>query len=126
MGRLRPWAGQAASAAYRAGQHEKAYALFTEAIAKASAPNANLHANRSAVLVTLKRPEEALADADLCIQIKPGWGRGHSRKGNALHAMCKTGADRWEEAKAAYTRALEIDPANETVRGALQACVDRS
>ena len=38
----------------------------------------------------------------------------HFTRGNALYAISdNTGADRWEEAKAAYAKALEIDPTNE-------------
>ena len=48
--------------------------------------------------------------------------RGHSRRGNALQGMCRAGRDRWAEARAAYHRALELDPKNETVRKALESC----
>lgn len=117
---------QAGSAAFRAGEHEKANVLFAEAIESANPPNANLHANRSAVLCALLRFEEAIEEADRAVQLKPGWGRGHSRRGNALHAMCKRGDDRWEEARLAYQRALDIDPENAVVRRALQACVEQA
>ena len=78
-----------------------------------------LYSNRSAVLVPLNRYDEALADADRCIAVKPDWAKGHSRRANALHAMCKTGKDRWAETRKAYERALELDPNNETVKRAL-------
>jgi tetratricopeptide (TPR) repeat protein len=114
------------SAAFRQGEHARAHDLFTVAIAAAEPPNANLHANRSAVLCAMMRFEEAIADADRAVQIKPEWGRGHSRRGNALHAICKRGEDRWEEARQAYTRALEIDPDNAVVRRALHACIEQA
>ena len=107
---------QAGNVAFRAGEHARAFLLFSEAIDTASPPNANLHANRSAVLCALMRFEEAIEDADKAVHIKPDWSRGHSRRGNALHAMCKRGNDRWEEARQAYLTALEIDPEVECIR----------
>lgn len=100
---------QTGNAAFRAGECARAYLIFTEAIDVADQPNANLHANRSAVLCALMRFEEAIQDADLAIKLKPDWGRGHSRRANALHAMCKRGVDRWEDARRAYEAALELD-----------------
>ena len=117
---------QAGNAAFRAGEHAKAYQFFSEAIETTDTPNANLHANRSAVLCALMRFEEAIEDADTAVKIKPDWGRGHSRRGNALHAMCKRGDDRWNEARLAYQTALKIDPENAVVRRALQACDDQA
>ena len=117
---------QAGNAAFRAGEHANAYQFFSQAIETTDTPNANLHANRSAVLCALMRFEEAIKDADTAVRIKPDWGRGHSRRGNALHAMCKRGDDRWNEARLAYQTALKIDPDNAVVRRALQACNDQA
>jgi tetratricopeptide (TPR) repeat protein len=98
--------------------------LFTQAIAVCTAQRSivpvELHSNRSAVLVALTRYDEALEDADRAIATRPEWPKGHSRRGNALHAMCKTGVDRWNDARAAYGRALQLDPNNDTVKRALE------
>lgn len=112
---------QAGTVAFRAGEHDRAYLLLTEAVQMADEPDANLYANRSAVLCALLRFPEAIEDAERAVQISPTWSRGHSRRGNALHALCKRGEDRWEDARLAYQTALGIDPDNAVVRRALEA-----
>jgi len=39
--------------------------------------------NRSAAAYQLKKYDEAMADADKCIEIQPDWSKGYQRK-----AMC--------------------------------------
>ena len=62
----------------------------------------------------LGRHEESLEDADACIKIKPDWGKGYQRKGTALQKLGKNG-----EAMEAYSKGLEIDPANNAMKTAL-------
>ena len=62
-----------ARAAFRAREHDRALQLFTEAIvvcAPDPAPS-ELYSNRSAVLCTLGRFEEALTDADKVVELTP-------------------------------------------------------
>ena len=112
---------QMGNKAYRDGQYEEALSYFEMAVqVYGAAPvPAELHSNRSAVLCTMARYDEALLAADSAVAIAPNWSRGHSRRGNALHAMCKKGANRKEEARQAYGRALELDPNNAIVKRAL-------
>ena len=114
---------QMGNAAHRKGDHAEALRYFNQAVELygSDAAPAELYSNRSAVLVTLGQYVEALADADRAISINPTWSRGHSRRGNALHAMSKKGiAPRWEDARAAYQMALNLDPNNEIVKRALE------
>ena len=57
--------------------------------------------------------EEALADAQQCVTLKPTWTKAWSRLG-AAH----TGLEDWSEAKEAYMKALELDPDDNTLRQA--------
>lgn len=61
-----------------------------------------------------------------CLVHRPDWVRGHSRRGNALHALCKRGDDRWAEAREAYQTALEMEPGNGIVRRALWALMEEA
>ena len=116
---------EAGNAHFRANERKRALACYSEAILmcesepKIAVP-IELYSNRSNVLCMLNRFEEALADADLTVAINPEWARGHSRRGNALHAMCRSGIGRWAEARDAYSKALELDPGNETVQRAAE------
>ena len=65
-------------------------------------------------------PEWQDAWADAVVRANPGWPRGHSRRGNALHGLCRSGVDRWADARSAYLNALELQPGNETVKKALE------
>ena len=48
---------------------------------------------------------KAIDDANKCISIKPGWGKGYGRKGAALH-----GAGDLEGALKAYKDGLAVEP----------------
>ena len=120
---------QAGSTAFRNKDLQGAYARYTEAIELGAGqlPVAvETYSNRSAVALQMHDVDAALADADRVIAIKPDWAKGHSRRANALHAMCKSGQERWAEAEAAYRKALEYDPANETIKRGLSACENRA
>ncbi len=58
-------------------------------------------------LPQLGRAAEALADADAALALRPRWAKGHVRRGQALAALC-----RWDDAHAAFTEALSIEPAS--------------
>ena len=57
---------------------------FTQAIA-IQPENHILYSNRSAAYASKKDWENALADADSTVKIKPDWPKGYGRKGAALH-----------------------------------------
>lgn len=58
-----------------------------------------LCSNRSACYASKERYEEALADANKCVELKPDWAKGYSRKGVALFRL-----ERFEDAKATYEK----------------------
>lgn len=91
-------------------QAEAALAEYGAAIA-ADAQAAGAWANRSVVLIDLGRPVEALADIEHALQLKPGNADFHNLHGNALHAL-----NRHREARQAYARALQIQPAHANAR----------
>jgi tetratricopeptide (TPR) repeat protein len=47
--------------------------------------------------------EKALQDAEDCIRVNPGWAKGFSRKGAALHAL-----RRYEEAVSSYEEGSSV------------------
>jgi tetratricopeptide (TPR) repeat protein len=121
---------QMGNTAFRKNDHEEAIRCFDEAILQCSRGNGlaesllvALYSNRSAVLCAIHRYEEALADADQAVELNPTWSRGHSRRGNALHAMAKRGTATKDAAREAYERALQLDPENSIVRRALDGLI---
>eukprot|EP00756_Hemistasia_phaeocysticola_P007321 Hpha_TRINITY_DN14213_c0_g1::TRINITY_DN14213_c0_g1_i2::g.22455::m.22455 len=84
--------------AFRAARYEQALQLYTQAIeldTKDSAPE--IYSNRSAAHNKLGLKEEALKDAQKCIDLCPNFPKGFSRKAEALEAL-----GRWEQAKATW------------------------
>ena len=80
----------------------------------AEKPSHTLYTNRSTCYHNLGRLEEALADAEASIKIKPSWVKGHWRKGQALADL-----QRFAEARDAYEAALALDNDNEDIAAAL-------
>jgi len=76
------------NAEFRNKSYLKAAALYTRAI-KEDPKCAALYSNRSAALLHIDKVTKALADADECIRLDPGWDKGHFRRGAALEAMGK-------------------------------------
>jgi len=101
------------NAAFSAGDFKTSIAEFTEAI-KHDPTDHVFYSNRSASYASLEKYEEALADAELCIQTKPDWAKGYSRKGLPLLKLKKL-----DEALAAYEAGLEIDPSNAALKDGL-------
>ena len=62
---------------------------------------------------------KAIDDANKCISIKPGWGKGYGRKGAALH-----GAGDLEGAQKAYKDGLAVEPGANlaTAKHAMYGC----
>ncbi|CAL5222224.1 g4557 [Coccomyxa viridis] len=102
------------NAAFAAGNHEEAIKHFTEGIA-VDPSNHVLYSNRSASYASLQQYEEALTDAEKVVELKPDWPKGYSRLGAAAIGLGDT-----EQAKAAYEKGLEVDPANEGFKTELE------
>ena len=109
---------QQGNQAYKQRNFDQAIHYFTLAIATYAGDTApaQLFSNRSAALCGKERYTDALNDADWAVRQQPQWAKGHSRRANALHAL-----RRLDEARAAYERALELDPKNELVRNSLES-----
>ena len=90
------------NAALQSNEPLKAIEFYSEAIA-IDGNNHVLYSNRSAAYCKAEMYDEALKDAEKCIDIKSDWARGYSRKGNALEFLSK-----YLEAKAAYVKGLEV------------------
>ena len=98
------------NAAFKAKQYPEAVTHFTTAIA-ADPKNHVLYSNRSAAHAAAEEYKSALLDANKCIDLKPDWAKGHSRRGAAY-----VGLKNWRAAIAAYEAGLELDPASATIK----------
>nr|XP_039257434.1 stress-induced-phosphoprotein 1-like [Styela clava] len=76
-----------------------------------------LYSNRAAAHAKLENYAESLNDAEQVVKLRPDWPKGYSRKGSALQFL-----GRFEEAKAAFERGLELDADNEMMKKALKEC----
>ena len=99
---------EAAVAAFSRRDYAAAVDLLSRAI---SLDNSNhvFWSNRSAAYVALEEFDSALADADECVRLQPGWAKGHARRGGALFRLGRLGP-----ARAALEKALSLD--GETVQ----------
>jgi hypothetical protein len=98
------------NAAFKAKQYPEAVTHFTAAIA-ADPKNHVLYSNRSAAHAAAEEYKSALLDANKCIDLKPDWAKGHSRRGAAY-----VGLKNWRAAIAAYEAGLELDPASSNIK----------
>lgn len=86
---------------------------FTQAI-EIDPTNHVLYSNRSAAHASKKDYENALADAEKVIEIKPDWPKGWSRKGTAAH-----GLGDFLKANDAYEAGLKIAPEDAGLKSGL-------
>lgn len=79
--------------------------------------NAVLYSNRSAAyLASGDAMSKALADSVKCIDLRPDWGKGYSRRGAAEHAL-----GRFDAAIATFNNALRMDPNDKALQAGLVA-----
>lgn len=93
---------------------DDAVKFYTQAI-NIDGNNHVLHSNRSAAYAKAGKYEQALADAEKTISIKPDWGKGYSRKGSALAYL-----GRIDESIETYENGLMLDPTNEQLKTSLE------
>lgn len=84
------------NSALQSKDYDSAVECYTKAI-ELDGNNHVYYSNRSAAYLSKGDAQNALKDADSCVQVKPSWAKGYSRKGAALHSL-----KRYEEAAAAY------------------------
>jgi len=94
--------------------YDTAIKEFTEAI-KHDPTDHVFFSNRSACYANKLMYNEALLDADKCVEIKSDWAKGYSRRGVALY-----GLKRFQEAKTVYEKGLSLEPANQQFKEALE------
>ena len=83
---------------------EKSFELYTRVVEKAP-DNASSWIHRSATLLKLSRPTEALADAEKAVTLAPKNPKAHLRRGMALFEL-----GRKPEARACFVAGREHDP----------------
>lgn len=78
--------------------------------------NAVYYSNRSAAYLAMGDARgKALRDAERCIELRPDWWKGYSRKGAAEHALL-----RFDAARATYNEGLKLDPDNASLAQAAE------
>lgn len=109
---------------FKKSEFPEAVKCYTEALKRgppARNPEAHkLYSNRSACYTKLGALPEAVKDADKCIELKPDFAKGYSRKGTAQFFMKE-----FDKAMETYKLGLEQDPSNEELRAGLQRCVQK-
>lgn len=101
---------------FAAKEFEKAIESFTNAIAASPTPNHVLYSNRSACYASLKVFSKALEDANKCVEINPTWAKGYNRVGAAQY-----GLGNLDDARKAYSHAVELEPTNAMAQSGLTA-----
>lgn len=102
--------------AFQERSYETAIILYTQAIGL-DPTNETLYSNRSAAYNAMGKYHEALSDAQVVINMKEDWARGHARLGAAYF-----GLKDYESAANAYKRCLELDPENKSYKEELDKC----
>ena len=99
---------------FSAGNYEKAIEYFTTAISIDPTDHV-FYSNRSACYSSLKEYTKALEDANKCIELKPDWVRGYTRKGLAEFYL-----EDYEEAIETYEEGLGYDPNNQQLKDGIE------
>lgn len=101
---------------FAAKEFEKAIDSFTKAIEASPTPNHVLFSNRSACYASLKVFSKALEDAQKCVETNSTWAKGYNRVGAAEY-----GLGNYDDARKAYSKAVELDPSNAMAQSGLLA-----
>jgi len=89
---------------FRSGDFSNAVKTYTEAIVH-NPTDPKIYSNRAGCYTKLMLYDLAIKDCDKCIELDPNFGKAYRRKGMAL----ELNGDK-VSAKAAYEKALQIDP----------------
>jgi len=73
------------------------------------------YSNRSACYASLGQYPEALADGRKCVELKPDWVRGYTRK-----ALAEFYLGELDAAEATYRKGLELDGSNDQLKAGLE------
>jgi len=91
---------------FRNGNYQIAITHFTKAILQDDT-NHILYSNRSAAHLSSGKGQEALDDAQKCIDLEPTWAKGYGRKGAALHML-----KQYDEAISSFDEGLKLESDN--------------
>eukprot|EP00359_Climacostomum_virens_P001814 CAMPEP_0204898744 /NCGR_PEP_ID=MMETSP1397-20131031/1460_1 /ASSEMBLY_ACC=CAM_ASM_000891 /TAXON_ID=49980 /ORGANISM="Climacostomum Climacostomum virens, Strain Stock W-24" /LENGTH=562 /DNA_ID=CAMNT_0052066629 /DNA_START=6 /DNA_END=1694 /DNA_ORIENTATION=+ len=101
------------NADFSAKNYASAIEHFSEAIRHD--PNDHVfYSNRSACYASLEQYPQALEDAKKCVELKPDWVRGYTRKGLAEYYL-----GLYADAVGTYSKGLEIEPGNDQLKQGL-------
>jgi len=92
------------NAEFSAKNYAEAIKHFTEAIGHDDTDHV-FYSNRSACYASTEKYEEAYADAQKCVTLKPDWAKGYSRKGLAEFNLGKL-----EDSLKTYEKGLSLAP----------------
>jgi len=95
-------------------EYKKAIEFYSEAI-NIDLDNPIIYSNRSAAYANLNMWSEAYADAQRCNFLDPKFAKGWQRKGFAAMALKK-----YDEAKLAFNKGLDLEPGNQQMKQGLQ------
>jgi len=101
-------------------QYDDAIKYYTDAIEIAKKQNKPTHvyySNRCAANLNKQDFNQALVDADLCIEAKSDWPKAYIRRASSLSFL-----KRYAEAAASYKDGLAIDPSNAQLQNGLTEC----
>ncbi|KAJ2954575.1 hypothetical protein O0L34_g2866 [Tuta absoluta] len=94
----------------KAERYREALEKYTRAI-ELDPRNSVYFCNRAAAHFKLGQHEDAVADCTAALAIQPNYGKAHGRLGLALSAL-----EKHREARAAYARAVQLEPDNESYK----------
>ncbi len=100
--------------AFAAKDFKTAIEHFDKAIELSPAPNHVLYSNRSACYASQGNYDQALEDANKCVEINSSWAKGYNRIAAAAYGLGKL-----DDAAQAYQQALQLDPANKMAKDGL-------
>lgn len=115
---------EAGNEAFKLQNYPEAVKHYTEAL-KRGPPDVydeayKLYSNRAACYTKLCAWHDGMRDAEKCIELKPEFGKGYSRKAN-IHFFMKE----YEKAAEAYKKGLEVDPTSEEMKDGLRRCLEQ-
>jgi len=115
---------EAGNEAFKQQKYPEAVKHYTEALRRGP-PEVNpeaykLFSNRAACYTKLCAWYDGLKDAEKCIELKPDFGKGYSRKANIQFFMRDC-----EKAMETYKQGLEMDPDNQEMKEGIQSCLNQ-
>lgn len=108
---------------FKAADYPAAVKHYTDAL-KRLGPNGEgrhlIYSNRAACYTKLFSLNEALKDADLCIELAPDFVKGYSRKAAAQYFMKD-----YDKAMQTYQKGLDVDASNDECKDGIRRCVEQ-